>query len=156
MYCRGLSYHYNFDGFLTFCYSKEESNSYIQLFRNGIIEASIGRHQNDRKNIRSIYKEENVVECISQYLKILKNLGVDTPILIFLTLIGVKGYKMPRGFPGSSIPDIKIDKDVLLLPNVILDNYEDNITYIYIVRQLSCVVICLPFDYSIPHFQILT
>ena len=73
---------------------KEDSLGYVQLFNNGIIESVLGAYEHDKKNITVVYSERYIIYYVSLYLEALKNLGVDTPILIFLTLTGVKGYSM--------------------------------------------------------------
>lgn len=119
----GLGHHYNFDGFLIFEYPKEESYGYVQLFRNGIIESVSVAFQDDKKWIQMVYNEDDIIHYVSSYLEAQKNLGIDTPILIFLTLTGVKGYSMS----SRSRNAVLIDRDTLILPDVIVENYNDEI-----------------------------
>lgn len=129
IYCRGWSNRYNFDGFLTYAEGKDGiSYSYVQLFRNGIIEAVEGRllqPNNSKLIIPSVAYEEALIKALPQYLSILETLNVELPVFIFLTLLGVKGYSMP-------VKDTKywryeghtIDRDILLLPEKIIESYE--------------------------------
>jgi hypothetical protein len=50
-------------------------------------------------------------------------LGVEPPIFIFLTLIGVKGYSMSFNRDGRDEVH-KIDRDILLLPEAIIEGYD--------------------------------
>lgn len=128
IYSHGWNDRYNLDGFVTYSGSvTEASHTYTQLYRNGIIEAVEGfllSSSEDKKPfIPSIAYEKELIQSLHDYLKIMKNLGVELPILIFLTLVGVKGYYM---YVGSAIDFRRspIDRDILLLPEVIVENYD--------------------------------
>lgn len=120
---------YNIDGFLTYYFEGDEiTNSYTQLFRNGIIEAVEGylldnKFEDGKLIIPSIAYEERLIQSLSIYLDVLKSLNVELPIFIFLSLINVKNYSMYVGrlYPPN---DHTIDRDILLLPEIIIDNYE--------------------------------
>ena len=118
---------YNFDGFLT--YRKgikgRTQSSYVQLFKNGIIEAVDGSllgHHKGELLINDHY-EKKLIESLSDYLSILKTLNVELPLFIFLTLVGVQGYAMK--VDGTSIDEETIDRDVLLLPEIVIESYND-------------------------------
>ncbi len=124
----GWNYRYNLDGFLTHSiYTEDRAHSYVQLYRNGIIEAveaSILRPRGKELLIPSILYEQKLINSFSNYLSVLRTLTVDPPIFVFLTLLGVKGYRM-----GSSrIDDLDelhaIDRDIILLPEIPVENYQ--------------------------------
>lgn len=125
----GLNRRYNLDGFLTHSvYTEDQAYSYVQLFRNGIIEAVeaslLTPHREKRLLIPSDAYEQKLINSLSDYLCVLKTLTVEPSIFVFLTLIGVKGYRM-----GSSrIDDLDelhaIDRDIILLPEITVENYE--------------------------------
>jgi hypothetical protein len=129
VYCGSWNYRYNLDGFLSYSASTSgESHSYIQLFRNGIIEVVEGlllKPQNGKLWIPSIAYEREIISGLDESLNILKGIGVELPIFVFLTLIGVRGYKMIYLQYGlleqESAP---IDRDVLLLPEVLVKDYD--------------------------------
>lgn len=127
----GFHNRHNLDGFLT--YSKDgegKSYSYVQLFNNGIIEAAEGRYLDPRLNngnlkIRGTAYEIQLMKSLTLYLSALKELNVELPIFIFLTFVGVKGYFMSVGqgmFEERG--EYEIDRDILLLPEVIVENYD--------------------------------
>jgi hypothetical protein len=127
----GFHSRHNLDGFLTYSRDSEgKSYSYVQLFNNGIIEAVEGRYLGPRENegnlsIRGTAYELNLIESSSIYLSALKRLNVELPIFIFLTFVGVKGYFMSVGqgvFEERG--EYEIDRDILLLPEVIIENYD--------------------------------
>jgi len=130
IYCRGWNHRHNLDGFLT--YSRGEggkSYSYVQLFRNGIIEAVEGLLLEPYKGklvIPSFAYEEELINSLRGYLSVLETLNVEPPIFIFLTLLGVKGYSMgvdPLRFRHAETNTI--DRDILLLPEVVVQDYRD-------------------------------
>ncbi|MEN6290884.1 MAG: hypothetical protein ABFD07_02565 [Methanobacterium sp.] len=121
----------NFDGFATYTGLIEgKTHSYSQLYRNGIIESvSTELLNNDRKEISRGFHEIQIVKAIEDYLKIYEEMQVELPILIFITLIGVKDYTMyvPEGRRASSQDTFPIDRDILTLPEVIIEKNEENI-----------------------------
>jgi len=125
----GLNRRYNLDGFLTHSvYTEDKAYSYVQLFRNGIIEAVetslLTPRRDKRLLIPSVAYEKRLINSLSNYLSVLKTLPVEPPIFIFLTLLGVKGYRMD----SSRIDDLDdlhaIDRDIILLQETPVENYE--------------------------------
>jgi hypothetical protein len=108
------NYRYNLDGFLTYYVGESgKSRSYVQLFRNGIIEAvDTSMLRNSELFIPSVAFERELIESFTEYLSILKALNVELPIFVFLTLVGVKGYSMAIDSIFSRNATYKIDKDV--------------------------------------------
>ena len=129
MYCSGWGHRYNLDGLLSYSVgSSELSHSYTQFYRNGIVEAVDGlllKPDGTEKNIPSIAYERELISSLPDYLSGLKYLNVELPIVIFLTLVGVKGYAMTTSsfFEGRSC---LIDREILLLPEVLINSYEVN------------------------------
>jgi len=126
IYCSGWNDRYNLVGLLAYSALREgKSHSYVQLYRNGIIEAVEGlllRPHEDNLYIPSIAYEQELIASISEYLSILNSLSVEPPVLVFLSLLRVRGYIMAvRSF--FSVETYAIDRDNLLLPEVIVENY---------------------------------
>lgn len=120
---------YNLDGFLTYLKDQDgKSFSYVQLFRNGIIEAVEGlllEPHEGKLLIPSIAYEQKLINSLSDYLSLLNTLNVELPVFLFLTLISVKGYSMAVDEWRFSIDEIHtIDRDVLLLPEVIIESHD--------------------------------
>ncbi|MFC1592992.1 hypothetical protein ACFL4C_03155 [Candidatus Omnitrophota bacterium] len=129
IYCAGYSHRYNLDGLLS--YSEDQGGktySYVQLFRNGIIEAMEGlllEPHEGTLTIPSIAYEEELIKSLSDYLSRLKTLSVKPPIFIFLTLLGVKSYSMGVSRQRISFGrSYTIDRDILQLPEVIIESYD--------------------------------
>jgi hypothetical protein len=130
IYGQGGNPRYNLDGFLTYCRDANgKSFSYAQLYRNGIIEAVEGlllEPHEERLSIPSIAYEEKLINSLADYLSLLKELTVEPPIFIFLTLLGVKGYSMGVSRERYSIDETqKVDRDILQLPEVVVESYNE-------------------------------
>jgi hypothetical protein len=130
MSCSGWNHRYNLDGFLTCSGGREEkSHSYVQLFKNGIIEAVEGltldpRYTNGKLSIPTDYERE-LIKSLPDYLSVLKTLNVELPIFIFLTLVGVKGYSMAVDRQRYWVDEVHtIDRDILLLPEIVIESYD--------------------------------
>lgn len=131
----GLNKGYNMDGIIAYTgtYSSRPSYSYVQFFRNGILEIVYGHEEEDEednalmKHIFAIYDEKDIVESISKNMKIFKKIGVETPIFVFITLLNIQDFQMPvsSSFQQRRLP--KIYKDILVLPEVLLNSYDVNI-----------------------------
>ncbi|HRY59776.1 MAG TPA: hypothetical protein P5096_00085 [Patescibacteria group bacterium] len=102
--------------------------SYVQLYRNGIVEAvdclSLASCR-EGKTIKGLALENVLIDSLTEYLKILKDLGVNMPMMIFLTLIGVGGCGMATGPAYSSYDGAPIDRDNLDLPGIIINSYDE-------------------------------
>ena len=102
------------------------NNGYTQIFRNGSLEVAMGRIINeldDQKSIAGAATERYIFERYESYINGLKDLGVPSPLIIMLTLEGVKGINYAVisntwGDPRPALPD-----DILFLPECFLENY---------------------------------
>jgi hypothetical protein len=124
----GWSHRYNIDGFLTYSvYENNQAYSYVQLFRNGIIEAAetsmLEPHEHGLL-IPSVLYEQELIHSLSNYLSLLETLTVELPIFVFLTLLGVKGYWMGTDRLLLGRERHVIDRDIILLPEIPIENYQ--------------------------------
>ena len=110
----------------------KRSDSYVQLYRKqlyrkGIIEAvhsSMLIHGNE-KTIPSFLFEKALLESLKGYQDLLKELGVNMPVVIFLTLLGVKDWKLAVNQERIWRSEVyKIDRDILQLPETIIESYD--------------------------------
>jgi len=134
IYTNGWSGRYNFDGYFTFSTIRKETiaDTYVQFFRNGIVEAvETFLLSGENKIIPSIEYELELLRRTTDYLKTLRELSVEPPIIIMLSLIGVKGYAMSA--EGYWRPDRTptIEKDVLTIEPVVMEKYEDDLQIIF-------------------------
>ena len=117
----GKSDFFNFEGlvFTTQYQSDTHPFSYIQFFRNGIIEA-VSTHIIDskRQEIPAILYEAHIIEGLERFLDYQKHLGVSPPIIIANTLLNVEGFVIRVG--GSK----KINKNNLIIPPIQMNDFK--------------------------------
>uniref|UniRef100_A0A7V4WKN3 ATP-binding protein n=1 Tax=Candidatus Caldatribacterium saccharofermentans TaxID=1454753 RepID=A0A7V4WKN3_9BACT len=126
---------YNADGFLL--YSQDKNGrvySYLQLFRNGIIEAATSSFFEITQEglLFSIDTlEEEVLKDFPRYCSFLQEVGAETPVAVFLSLFNARGCTI-RGKRALSLPAIPpalvetqtLRQDTLLVPEVVFERYE--------------------------------
>jgi len=120
---------YNIDGLLTFSSfrGRERSHSYVQLYRNGIIEAVntlLLWSKNNDKFIPITKIERTLIEYIPKYIEVYKKFNLDTPIFLFLTLIDVKDYIISENRKWWFDEIFPIDRDIVLIPEIIIEEYD--------------------------------
>jgi hypothetical protein len=117
---------YNFDGLLT-----AEQDTYVQVFRNGSIEAvdtSILNAAGEKRFTRGNIYETSLLQAIRRYLDAQKRLGVEPPLFAMVSFLGVKDYRML--FHRSVLEDLdnhRIDRSNLIAPEVVIDSYDCNL-----------------------------
>jgi len=118
---------FNLDGFLTFAEINRESNesySYAQLFRNGAIEAALPLACMGNKPLIGSSYEPNLLQDLSDYLHLMQKLAINPPIIIFVTLVGVKGCTVGNNsYNLYPFARNEIDRDVLIIPEASLEDY---------------------------------
>jgi hypothetical protein len=124
----------NLDGLLNFAFRLRgpEVESYLQLYGNGIIETvdakTISANVNNphfistAKLIPHLSFEQGLIGQIPKYVTALERLGISPPIVIMVTLVGVKDYWMSMN-PGQ-IAGAAIDRDVVVAPEIILEKMD--------------------------------
>ncbi len=137
------NFRHNFDGALT--YSVEHSTgatlSYLQLFRTGIIEAGdthlLGAGRGS-KYIPGAAFEEKLALTVGPYLDRLRELGVQPPVYLGLSLLSVLGYRMAvsPGFDGPQ--NNTIDREDLVVPEIRIDDFSAD--FLKILRPVFDVV----------------
>lgn len=106
------------------------TRSYLQIFRNGGIESveSTILDRDGSNLIPSYTLEEQIIEHTEQCLNLLRQLGIDTPVYVFITLTGVEGlsmgYDTSRRFREQDNP---IPQDVLNLPETVFETYTQGV-----------------------------
>ena len=119
----GWDTRHNFDGYLSF----KNPLAYLQVFRNGIIEAvdaSIMEPEGSELTIPSLSFERKLLDALPRFLSIQRQLGVEPPLFIILSLLGVSGYRLDVS--TSRFDTYPIDRDALILPEIIVENFECN------------------------------
>jgi hypothetical protein len=123
------NFRFNFDGVIAFERSgnqQDTASTYLQLFRNGIIEAStttLFTYKNDIPCIISIPFEEDLVEALKRYLNIYRKLEIEPPFLIMLSVLGVSGYALPhKSHDYVGVHFHMIDRNDLIVPEIFADD----------------------------------
>lgn len=128
IYSSVTGYRYNLDGLLVHGDRTDNlSGAYTQIFRNGIIEsvsASLFSSRNNEFYIPSIVLEEKMIATLKSCLALYSKLSIYPPLVLFVSLIGVKGYKLAV---SQSLDTWRrhthlIDRDLLLLPEVVIED----------------------------------
>ena len=120
---------HNFDGWMSSSSDNGLSNSYAQLFRDGSIETVDARMLHpEGRSIPIDLLETEVIDVVSKYLALLGQLGVDPPIVLMLTLMGVQGYTIPP--PNAWGLKHPIDRDVLLVPAVEVERLDLDVPHV--------------------------
>jgi Putative DNA-binding domain len=104
----------NFDGRLIYQNPGTVAFTYLQAFKNGIIE-SVRSEVENFKNISSFFQEKDVISSLQDNFDYLNKNGVAPPVLIFLSLLGVRNYKL-----GAH----HIDRDALLIPEILIEDFD--------------------------------
>lgn len=128
---------YNFDGLLTVDerydpqHNVRRAASYLQVFRNGIIETVDVRLFSDPDSQQPTFHgkayEHDLIGDVQRLLSIQEGLGVDAPLILILTFTGVQGYRIWVSPEAFSNEGTEIDRDVLLIPEVVVTDYADDI-----------------------------
>ncbi|MCE5268433.1 MAG: ATP-binding protein [Planctomycetaceae bacterium] len=125
----GFDRRMNLDGCVTYqhqgnggpCYA------YTQLFRSGVIESVDGVTLiGNKPGIPSIAYEEELIRVTDAYVKLLRELSIEPPVIAMLSMVGVKGFTMilgPRYSFRNRVP--VIDRDLLLLPEIVIEDLND-------------------------------
>jgi hypothetical protein len=117
---------FNFDGFLS-CeveYGGQPTGRYLQLFRSGTVEVVGNEYLAPQRGSLLINPdfEEVVMTQALRFLNLQREGGVDPPIVILLTFVGMKGYSPMLG-PGGH----PIDRPILALPEVLIQDYDSDV-----------------------------
>lgn len=120
---------YNLDGVITYAGpgSSQGSHSYVQLYRNGIIEAVEGSmlSNEEKKLVYTTTLVEESVLSFKRFFDVYKKLGIDPKIVFYMTLVGVKGFSIPHTEFPDFIGEIhNIDRDIIFLPEIVIEDYD--------------------------------
>ena len=118
-------FRHNLDGVVTMLGFDETSmRGYLQVFRNGILEAVEADSINNRQNEPYWHgqDERSLIASVGRGLKLQQQLGVEPPVIILVTLMNVKGYYIHRGQRRHGESPICFPKETLTLPDILVEN----------------------------------
>lgn len=120
-----FKHRFNFDGIVNFSEIQGVSDSFAQLYRNGIIEAisdsSLTFEQNGQKILNLAYYADELVKNLPKYFNFQRFLGIDAPLLVMISLLGVKGLTIPSNPYGFQSEGRPIDRNDLIVPAVLVE-----------------------------------
>jgi hypothetical protein len=120
------TWRFNLDGFVAHTLSGDLTRQcYTQLFRDGGIEVMSGAviaKDNERGGFYAWGMEQRIISGFSTYQNFWQDVGVAPPLLIGLTLSGVKNWKVLRTPYAYWESDAVLDRDVVSPPEVILSD----------------------------------
>lgn len=149
MFSGSWSNRYNLEGFITYTGTVGiKSHSYVNFYRTGIVEAVNSSLISGHKEISNPGFEKEVMSSLKQYLMVMKNMAVQLPLVLFLTLINVKNHCMLTSWTHPGFEPSVIGRDVLMLPEVIVENYEIEVAEIlkpcFDALWNACGFLCSP------------
>ncbi len=121
----------NLDGAVTHSGGPSSSMSYTQLFRNGAIEAveaywlNVSRSGGTR-TIQSSAMEWGILEHFTVLLEIQKELGVNTPIAVALTLTETRGLAIALDMIDPFERVMQITEENLFLPETVVESFDES------------------------------
>ena len=129
MNAQGWHQRRTFEGRLAFDRIEGASNTYIHLYRRGIIEAVEGRmlnytQVNGQKTLPSLGYERLLVQHLPLYVRLLATFGVEPPIAIGISLTNVKGAILGVDTWRYQFEPQPILDDHLILPELIIESFD--------------------------------
>ncbi|MGQ7890647.1 hypothetical protein [Paenibacillus sp. WC2504] len=130
-YTTGWDYKFNIHGFMTFAKwpDAELAHSYVQIYKSGCIESvdnGLLKGVQGKKVIPSRGLEEEVIEHSFKYISAQKQLGIGTPLSIYITLLNIKGFRLGVQDSWGRISEEEFDMDDLHLPETVVHGMPEN------------------------------
>jgi hypothetical protein len=123
---------FNLDGIVSFGLEDKSSrvvSYYLQLFRNGAIETVDTYLLSVRKQfIPSWHFEQGIIDVLPKYFSFLADHGIQPPVFVMLSLLGVKGYLMEFGRMPSLLTSQAIDRDNLILSENLIEEFDCDVS----------------------------
>ena len=119
-----LDWHFNLDGFVVFNVTKDTGQAaYCQIFRDGGAETvccGVVDRNSQYGGFFGATMERVVIQTLSRWKGLWRQIGVQGPIVLGLTLTGVKDQMILRWAPHpASGPDGTLDRDVVVVPETV-------------------------------------
>lgn len=125
---------YNFDGVLTYVSGNARGtvSSYLQVFRNGGIEAvdtapflDASISQIGVKTLASWF-EDRLITALRRYLDLQGQLGVEPPLVVLLALVGAAEYSIVNLQSRGGRQIHPFGRNVLAFPEIVIDRMDCN------------------------------
>lgn len=129
---------FNVDGIVLHeSHNDQQATAYYQIFRNGCIEfvrTGLSYLKDGGLALRCFQAEIEIIRSVASSLMFQKANAIQSPTVVFVSLLGVKGmiFGLPQG--SWDIPSSFFDRDTILIPEVMLENYPDNNDPTYLMK----------------------
>ena len=110
------------------------------MFRSGIVEAVEGyiirlaaQFGGEDEVIQGYPFERTIIDGVSRYMQVQSRVGAEPPIVVMVTVSGVRGYRIQTGAQGEDLlarregGAVRFDRDLLLLPDVLIDTFDADV-----------------------------
>lgn len=128
-YAGHSNFRLNFDGDFALI-DEGKVYSYIQFFRNGIVEFAKAVYTDEVRNgfntlikVFSIQSFNEILDRIKNFLQYLSENDIETPICVSISLVGFKGVGIGLSFPVTRSTGLTLDRDFMALPDVMVIDY---------------------------------
>jgi hypothetical protein len=122
---------FNFEGFINFS-GGEKCYGYTQIFRNGVIEATMASiivERNGEKFLPGLPFDKDIFKVLPKYLNGLKVLDVPPPLVVMISLQEVNGACLVVSSDRFDGVGNKFNKSELLLPEIVIEDYGTDESY---------------------------
>jgi len=124
----GFDWRHNLDGFATYSRisGSDEVVAYSQVFRDGsceCVDAYVLTALGDKKRVAARDVEDVLIETATGAVALQEKLGVAPPVVVMVTLTGVRGFTLATGTASWGFTGHAIDRDVVMLPDIILEEF---------------------------------
>ena len=125
LYANGRSApRFNVDGLYTHSMGRESSTSYLQIFRNGTVEAVDARMIPSPPSypdaVPSVLFPRELFAYVKRLMQLYQLLEVEPPYALFVSLLGVRGIRLAVD-QSRGLNLEPFDRDVLMLPELIIE-----------------------------------
>jgi Putative DNA-binding domain len=132
---------FNLEGLVAFCSPYNgTTRGYVQIFRNGVIEGMLNcalidvdrqpMTPEEKANKRGRLLSAQGIEAYARrgfrhFLDLLKELELEPPIILMMSLVGVKGMELGIDSEFYNFPEaVPFDREIIPLPECIIDSFE--------------------------------
>lgn len=120
---------FNVEGLFVFGRASDGTyHSYLQVFRSGILESAMLLYYPDEGKplFRPWLFEKDIFKWLREAFEQYQRRGIEAPFVIAISFLGVKGAVLPRSIRSGG-PDRIVDRDTLILPDVLLREYNEDL-----------------------------
>lgn len=118
----------NYDGFATYESYSDNIFSYVQLFRNWMLEAvesgNLIEVSNDGLLIPPVEYEAALLKALNSYMEFLRLAEIPGPFSVHLSLLWAKGFRIGLNVPRFRDNIHPIDRDHLETPSCLIEDLE--------------------------------